>query len=70
MRGITKTAAAVAAAATLGAGAARAETGFSAVVGGVTMTQRENTRTVDIGYTLAGEAAIVTLAIETCFGSP
>ncbi|HQL55144.1 MAG TPA: hypothetical protein PLQ87_10595, partial [Phycisphaerae bacterium] len=57
--------AAVAAAVTLGAGAARAETGFNAVVSGVTMTQRENTRTVDIGYTLAGEDAIITLAVET-----
>jgi len=65
MRGMTKTAAAVAAAATLGAGTARAETGFNAVVSGVTLTQRENTRTVDIGYTLAGEDAIITLAIET-----
>ena len=34
-------------------------------VGSVTMTQRENSRIVDIGYTLAGEAAIITLAIET-----
>ena len=29
------------------------------------MTQRDNSRTVDIGYTLAGEAAIITLSIET-----
>jgi len=57
--------AAAMAAVTLGAGAARAETGFNAVVSGVTMTQRENTRTVDIGYTLAGEDAIITLAVET-----
>lgn len=34
-------------------------------VSGVSMTQRDNSRTVDIGYTLAGEAAIVTLSIET-----
>ena len=65
MRGITKTVAAVAAVATLGAGAARAETGFNAEVSGVTLTQRENTRIVDIGYTLTGEPAIITLAIET-----
>jgi len=56
------TVAAVAAAAVLGtAGAARAVP----EVTGVTLTQREGSRIVDIGYTLAGEAAIVTLAIET-----
>jgi formylglycine-generating enzyme required for sulfatase activity len=65
MRGITKTAAAVAAAATLGAGAASAQSGFDAEVSGVTMTQREYTRIVDIGYTLTGGPAIITLAIET-----
>ncbi|MDX9866830.1 MAG: SUMF1/EgtB/PvdO family nonheme iron enzyme [Kiritimatiellia bacterium] len=65
MRTMTKTVAAVAAVATLGAGAARAETGFSASVSGVTLAQRDNTRTVDIGYTLTGGDAIITLAIET-----
>ena len=59
---MTNIAAAVAAAAVLGAAGAA-----SAVpeVSGVTMAQRENSRTVDIGYTLSGEEAIVTLSIET-----
>jgi len=35
------------------------------VVSEVTMTQCENSRWVDIGYTLSGEEAIVTLSIET-----
>jgi len=35
------------------------------VVSDVTMTQRANSRIVDIGYTLSGEQAIVTLGIET-----
>ena len=34
-------------------------------VSNVTMTQRENSRIVDIGYTLSGEEAIMTLSIET-----
>ena len=61
MRGITKTAAAVAAAVTMGAGAAYAVPAVS----NVQMTQRAGTRVVDITYDLAGEAAIVTLGIET-----
>ncbi len=35
------------------------------LVSDVVMTQRENSRTVDITYTLSGESAIVTLGIET-----
>ena len=71
MRGITKTAAAVAAAVTMGAGAAWAvPTGAGAAwavptVSNVRMAQRANSRVVDITYDLAGEAAIVTLGIET-----
>jgi len=61
MRGITKTAAAVAAAVTMGAGAAYAVPQVS----NVQMAQRANSRVVDITYDLAGEAAIVTLGIET-----
>jgi hypothetical protein len=38
---------------------------FAAEVSGVTMTQVANTRIVNIGYNLANEAAIITLAIET-----
>ena len=54
--------AAFAGAAVLGtAGAAYAVPEVSNVV----MTQRTNSRIVDIGYELAGEAAIVTLSIET-----
>ncbi len=54
--------AAFAVAAVLGtAGAAWAVPEVSAV----TMTQRANSRIVDIGYDLAGEEAIVTLSIET-----
>ena len=53
---------ALAAAAVLGtAGAAWAVPEVSAV----TMTQRANSRIVDIGYTLSGEESIVTLSIET-----
>ncbi len=56
------TAVAATAAAVLG----MAGTGWSIPeVGSVTMTQRENSRIVDIGYTLSGEAAIITLSIET-----
>ena len=61
MRGITKTAAAVAAAVTMGAGAAYAVP----QVTNVRMAQRAGTRVVDVLYDLAGEAAIVTLGIET-----
>ena len=62
MRGMTNTAAAVAAATVLmAAGAAWAVPAVS----NVQMAQRENSRTVDIAYTLADEAAIVTLDIET-----
>ena len=62
MRGMTNTAAAFAAAAVLGAaGAARAVP----EVTNVRMQQREGTRVVDVWYDLAGEAAIVTLGIET-----
>jgi len=61
MRGMTNTVAALAAAVTMGAGAARAVP----QVGNVRMEQREGTRVVDVWYDLAGEAAIVTLGIET-----
>ncbi len=61
MRGITKTAAALAAAVTMGAGAAYAVP----QVTNVRMAQRAGTRVVDVRYDLAGEAAIVTLGIET-----
>jgi len=62
MRGMTNTVAAVAAAAVFGtAGAARAVP----EVANVRMQQREGTRVVDVWYDLAGEAAIVTLGIET-----
>ena len=61
MRGMTKTAAAVAAAVTMGAGAAYAVP----QVTNVRMAQRAGTRVVDVLYDLAGEAAIVTLGIET-----
>jgi formylglycine-generating enzyme required for sulfatase activity len=61
MRGITKTAAAVAAAVTMGAGAAYAVP----QVTNVRMAQRAGTRVVDVLYDLAGEAAIITLGIET-----
>ncbi len=58
----TKTVATLAAAAVMGvAGAARAVPEVSSV----TMAQRSASRIVDIGYTLAGEQAIVTLSIET-----
>ena len=58
----TKTVATLAATAVMGvAGAAYAVPEVS----NVTMTQRVNSRIVDIGYTLAGEEAIVTLSIET-----
>ena len=56
------TVAALAAAAILGAAGT---TWAMPSVSGVSMTQRDNSRTVDIGYTLAVEAAIVTLSIET-----
>ncbi len=55
------TAAAVAAAVTMGAGAAWAVP----TVSNVQMAQRANSRVVDITYDLAGEAAIITLGIET-----
>jgi formylglycine-generating enzyme required for sulfatase activity len=59
---MTNTAAAVAVAVVLGsAGAARAVPEVS----DVTMAQRENSRIVDIAYTLSWEPAIVTLGIET-----
>jgi len=58
---MTNTAAALAAAVTMGAGAAWAVPAVS----NVQMTQRAGTRVVDITYDLAGEAAIVTLGIET-----
>ena len=61
MRGITNTAAALAAAVTMGAGAAYAVP----QVTNVRMAQRAGTRVVDVLYDLAGEAAIVTLGIET-----
>jgi formylglycine-generating enzyme required for sulfatase activity len=62
MRGMTNTAAAVAAAAALGAaGAAYAVPEVS----NVRMAQREDSRIVDVWYDLGGEAAIVTLGIET-----
>jgi formylglycine-generating enzyme required for sulfatase activity len=55
------TAAALAAAVTMGAGAAYAVP----QVTNVRMAQRAGTRVVDVLYDLAGEAAIVTLGIET-----
>ena len=58
---MTNTAAALAAAVTMGAGAAWAVPAVS----NVQMTQRAGSRVVDITYDLAGEAAIVTLGIET-----
>ena len=58
---MTNTAAALAAAVTMGAGAAWAVPEVS----NVQMAQRANSRVVDITYDLAGEAAIVTLGIET-----
>ena len=58
---MTNTAAALAAAVTMGAGAAWAVP----AVGNVQMAQRTNSRVVDITYDLAGEAAIITLGIET-----
>ena len=61
MRSITNTAAALAAAVTMGAGAAYAVPQVS----NVRMAQRANSRVVDITYDLAGEAAIITLGIET-----
>jgi len=61
MRGMTNTVAALAAAVTMGAGAARAVP----QVGNVRMQQREGTRVVDVWYDLADEAAIITLGIET-----
>jgi len=61
MRSITNTAAALAAAVTMGAGAAYAVP----QVTNVRMAQRAGTRVVDVLYDLAGEAAIVTLGIET-----
>ena len=61
MRSMTNTAAALAAAVTMGAGAAWAVPAVS----NVQMTQRAGSRVVDITYDLAGEAAIVTLGIET-----
>jgi len=61
MRNMTNTAAALAAAVTMGAGAAWAVPAVS----NVQMTQRAGSRVVDITYDLAGEAAIVTLGIET-----
>lgn len=62
MRGrVKKVAAFTAAAVLVAAGSALAVP----EVTGVSMTQREFLRYVDIGYTLAGEAAIVTLSIET-----
>ena len=61
MRGMTNTAAALAAAVTMGAGAAWAVPAVS----NVQMTQRAGSRVVDITYDLAGEAAIITLGIET-----
>ena len=61
MRSITNTAAALAAAVTMGAGAAYAVP----QVTNVRMAQRAGTRVVDVLYDLAGEAAIITLGIET-----
>jgi len=62
MRGMTNTVAAVAAAAVfVTAGVAFAVPEVTNVV----MTQRANSRIVDISYELTGEAAIVTLGIET-----
>ena len=58
---LMKRVAALAAAAGMGAGAAWAVP----VVSNVTMTQRAGTRIVDIAYELSGEAAVVTLGIET-----
>ena len=59
----TKTVATLTAAAVMGvAGMAQAAV---PEVSAVTMLQRTNSRIVDIGYTLAGEEAIVTLSIET-----
>jgi len=61
MRSITNTVAAVAAAVTMGAGAVYAVPQVS----NVRMNQRAGTRVVDVLYDLSGEAAIVTLGIET-----
>ena len=61
MRGITNTAAALAAAVTMGAGAAWAVPEVS----NVNMAQIPYTRLVKVTYDLAGENAIVTLSIET-----
>ncbi len=61
MRSMTNTVAALAAAVTMGAGAAYAVP----QVTNVRMAQRAGTRVVDVLYDLAGEAAIVTLGIET-----
>jgi len=52
-------------AAVISTGAARAQSMFNATISDVTMNQRPHSRLVDIGYTLANEAAIITLAIET-----
>jgi formylglycine-generating enzyme required for sulfatase activity/ferric-dicitrate binding protein FerR (iron transport regulator) len=61
MRGKTNTVAALAAAVAMGAGAAYAVP----QVTNVRMQQRAGTRIVDVWYNLSGEAAIVTLGIET-----
>ncbi|MDD4101007.1 MAG: SUMF1/EgtB/PvdO family nonheme iron enzyme [Kiritimatiellae bacterium] len=61
MKATAKTAAAVTAAALMGAGAAWAVP----TVSNVNMTQMANSRMVQVTYDLAGENAIVTLSIET-----
>jgi len=61
MRGMTNTAAALAAAMTIGASTVYAVP----QVTNVRMEQRAGTRVVDVWYNLADEAAIITLGIET-----